>query len=161
MSSERLARSGIQRSRAHNLNPFKELQGSHQIGTSVSNWGRKLIIVDGPSHSRSDVRYGNEAFQAVMSLAMQPIRNSNRSGGGCNLDAEKEWFIVHDRVIEQQLLPAARAKLQGGSVVQPPGCGDPGNQQDIGFVPKFFVSDGRLDRRLCLDWQLRRSLPRS
>ncbi len=100
MSLERLAGSGIPGSPAHNLNRFKELHGSRQIGTSVSNWGRKLIIVDGAPDSCCDVCDGYQAFQAMMSAAMQPVGHPNRSCGGCHLDAEKEWFIVHDRVIE-------------------------------------------------------------
>src|SRR5437588_10966103 len=100
MSSERLASSGIPGSSADNSIPFKELHGPRQIGTSVSNWGGKLVIVDGATDSSSDVRDGYQAFQAMMSAAMQPVGDSNRSCGCCNLDAEKEWFIVHDRVIE-------------------------------------------------------------
>jgi hypothetical protein len=98
-----------------------------------------------------------------MFLAVQPIREADRSGRSRCLHAGKRSRVVHHIGGQQNLGSAPRLKITRGGIVESAKHRDPGKKQDIGAVPETMGRNrrlGRSDRSGRRGKSLRRGWPR-
>jgi hypothetical protein len=104
------------------------------------------VVADGPAYTHSNVRNGNPALQAMVTGAMEKIRDANGSRCSSQFNAHKEWPVVDDAIGEEPFIISVDAQVAGGSIVQHARGPDSREKANVFSVPKLVCL--RLDRRL-------------
>src|ERR1039457_3684584 len=77
-------------------------------------WMRRFqrVVASRASGGDAEMNGRGPSLQPVMAGAMEQVRDANGSRRGRRLNSAKQWMVVHNRVVKENLVEAAAAHVQ-------------------------------------------------
>src|SRR5713226_9748143 len=97
---------------------------------------RQSVVASVAEKAHPDVKIRDPALEFVMPSAMHPVRRADGGHGSRKFDDGEGGSIIHDVVVEEAFVAAARAEISRRSAVQSAGGGDAGEEPAVLRVPE-------------------------